>query len=103
MSEAQEAYDLLPAALLPTIPGLYSTQNQDDPVAQLKWFTPDSSWTWYVLEYDPDQGLCFGLVYGHAREFGYFDLAELRNVRGPLGLPIERDLHFTPRPVSQCK
>ena len=27
-------------------------------------------------------------------ELGYVSLVELRNVRGKLGLPIERDLHF---------
>jgi hypothetical protein len=25
---------------------------------------------------------------------GYFSLSELKSVKGPLGLPIERDLHF---------
>ena len=38
----------------------------------------------------------FGLVYGHEREFGYFLLSELEEVRGPHGLPIERDLYFKP-------
>jgi hypothetical protein len=28
-------------------------------------------------------------------ELGYVSLAELASVRGKLGLPIERDLHFT--------
>ena len=36
-----------------------------------------------------------------AKEFGYFTLRELESVRGPLGLPIERDLHFKPRPLKE--
>ena len=29
-------------------------------------------------------------------ELGYVSLRELAEVRGPLGLPLERDLHFAP-------
>ena len=35
----------------------------------------------------------FGLVDGLEAELGYFWLSELTGVRGPLGLPIERDLY----------
>ena len=51
----------------------------------------------------PDTGECFGLVDGHEREFGYFSLPELESVKGPLGLPIERDRFFDPTPISNCK
>lgn len=44
--------------------------------------------------------LFFGLVIGHEPELGYFSVDELEQVRGRLGLPIERDLHFTPAPLS---
>lgn len=97
------AYVFVPDDMADKVPQLYATERDDDPIAVLKFFTPDSSWTWYVTEYDPTQRLCFGLVIGHERELGYFSLDELAEVRGPLGLPIERDLHFQPRPVSQCK
>ena len=84
------------------IPRLYSTENTADPIAVLKFFTPDSSWTWFLTEYDPEQRLAFGLVIGYERELGYFSLEELESIRGPTGLPIERDLHFKPTPVSEC-
>ena len=80
-----------------------ATENQPDPLAMLKYFTPDSSFTFYVVEYDAEQRLCFGLVIGHERELGYFSLEELEQIRGPRGLPIERDLHFEPKPISECK
>ena len=102
-NEQTEAYDLLPAAILPSLPRLYATQHDDDPIVHLKWFTPDSSWTWYVLEYDPQERLCFGLVVGFEREMGYFSLDEVASARGPLGLPVERDLYWQPTPLSQCK
>ena len=94
---------LLPDEIAETLPKLYSTEEEKDPIARVKFFTPDSSWTWYVTEYDPRERLCFGLVHGHEREFGYFSLDELESVKGPLGLPIERDLYWQPKPVSQCE
>ena len=97
-----EAHNLLPESVAKTIPPLYATQHDKDPLVRVKWFTPDSSWTWYVTEYDPADRLCFGLVVGFEREFGNFSLDEIEEVRGPLGLRVERDLHFTPKPASQC-
>jgi len=34
---------------------------------------------------------------------GYFSLSELQSVKGPLGLPIERDLHFEPRSLRELR
>ena len=97
-----DAHVLIPDAMAAELPRLYATQHEDDPVARIKLFTPDSSWTWYVLEFDPDDRLCFGLVIGHERELGYFSIEELEQVRGGLHLPVERDLYFEPKPLSQC-
>ena len=93
---------LLTKALRKQIPSLYSTEDQEDPIVQAKFFTPDSSWTWYVTEFDGED-IFFGYVLGHEAEFGYFSLSELESVRGPLGLPIERDLHFEPTKLSTVK
>ena len=93
-----DAYDYIPAWM--NVPSLYQTEKQDDPLAVAKIFTPDSSWTWYVLEYD-GQDTAFGLVVGHEVELGYFSISEIRDVKGPLGLRIERDLWFRPTPVTQ--
>ena len=73
-----------------------------DALAHVKLFTPDSNWTWYATEYDPEQRLFFGLVIGFEQELGYFTLDELEAARGPLGLPIERELHFEPKPLKDC-
>ena len=97
------AHDLIPAGIAARIPALYTTEHTPDPIVWLKWFTPDANWTWYVTEFDPADELCFGLVDGFEKELGYFSLDELRGVRGPLGLRIERDLHFAPRPLSEVR
>ena len=63
----------------------------------MKFFTPDSSWTWYVFEGEEDaigDWTFFGLVDGHEKELGYFTLSELQEVRGSLRLPVERDMYF---------
>jgi len=93
---------LLTQAIRSKLPPLGSTeaQSHDKLIVQAKFFTPDSSWTWYCLEFDGDDTL-FGLVVGFEVEMGYWSLSELESVRGPLGLPIERDLWFKPTPLSQ--
>jgi len=68
-------------------------------VAQVKFFTPDSNWTWYGVEYDADQRLFYGLVEGFDKELGYFSLDELEEIKGPMGLKIERDRSFSPTPL----
>jgi hypothetical protein len=103
---------LLTKEIRKRLPPIRSTEGAgEEAVAQVKFFTPDSSWTWYAVEGGPvldgdgrevDYEF-FGLVYGLEREFGYFHLSELESVRGPLGLAIERDLYFTPRPLSACE
>src|ERR1700694_3239742 len=71
--------------------------NDHHPVFKL--FTPDAAATWLISEVDPDDpdrlfGLCdLGLGFP---ELGYVSLAEITALRGPLGLPVERDLCFVP-------
>lgn len=61
-----------------------------------------SSWDWWATEFDPKARIFFGLVRGFEVEFGSFSLDELE-ANGcenfPLG-GIERDLYWTPKPLS---
>ena len=74
-----------------------------DAVAYLKLFTPSSSWTWYITEgsQQGDDFLMFGLVDGLEKELGYVSLKELESVKGPMGLPIERDLYWKPKTLKE--
>src|SRR5687767_692798 len=108
---------LLDAESRAKLPPLYSQEGKGlGAIAQVKFFTPDSNWTWYASEgsavdangyYDTNNEkvdfLCFGLVAGHEVELGYFSIAELEDARGPLGLPIERDLYFSPKTLRELK
>ena len=92
---------LLTKELLKKLPLLGANDEVADPTAIVKFFTPDSSWTWYATEYDGEDTF-FGRVDGFEKELGYFSLSELKSVRGMLGLPIERDRWFSPKPLSEC-
>ena len=74
-----------------------------DPLARVKLFNPTGSGSWYIAEYDPKTRIAYGAVNLHEYETGYFSLAELVQFRGQMGLPIERDLHWRPRRLSECE
>lgn len=94
---------LLTQEIRKKLPALYSQENVADPMVQVKFFTPDSNWTWYATEYSPEEQMFFGWVVGFEKELGYFSLRELESARGPMGLAIERDKFFTPMPLSEVK
>jgi hypothetical protein len=112
---------------------------EDDPPVRLKWFTPDSNWTWFVVEGEvvlangrsvwPEEAsvlvekgmgeaivdvLCYGYVVSptslsqgvdpFAGEWGRFSAREIaEQVRGPLGLEVERDEWFRPGTMSEVR
>jgi len=92
---------LLTKEIKKRLPALYSQENVEDPIAQVKFFCPWNQWTWYATEFDGEDTF-FGKVVGHETELGYFSLSELQSVKGRWGLGIERDMHWKPKPLSQC-
>lgn len=94
---------LLPPELRETLPPLYANEELGLAAqALVKFFTPDSNWTWYATEFDGED-IFFGFVIGFEPELGYFSLSELESVRGPMGLPIERDDHFKPKTLQELR
>jgi len=94
---------LLPDEIRAQLPPLYSGEEQGlEAKALVKFFTPDSNWTWYASEFDGEDTF-FGLVSGFEVELGYFSLSELESVHGPLGLPIERDKFFEPTSLRELQ
>lgn len=95
---------LLPRDIAQTLPALYGQEDKgEEALAVVKFFTPWTSWTWYASEYDPEKRLCFGVVVGLEREYGYFSIEELEKIEGPGGLTIERDLYWKPKPLKECR
>lgn len=102
---------LLTQEIRDTLPALYDQDGKGGKaVVHVKFFCPDAGpWTWYATEGEPildESGAeidfqFFGLVHGLEKELGYFNLSELEQVRGPLGLPIERDLYWQPKTLAE--
>jgi len=95
---------LLTEEIRKKLPKLYEQEDKGgDAVAYFKLFTPDSSFSWYITEgsQEGDDFMMFGLVDGLERELGYVSLKELQSVKGPLGLPIERDLYWQPKTLRE--
>ena len=93
---------LLTKEIRKKLPPLYSQEDKgENAIAQVKFFTPDNNWTWYATEFD-GKDLFFGKVIGFETELGYFSLSELQSTKGPLGLHIERDKFFDPKPLKDC-
>jgi len=91
------------------LPPLYSQDEVADPICNLKFFTPDAGWTWYILEggeQEDGDWLFFAKVVSPIvpeGELGYVLLSQLKQVKGALGLSVERDLWWKAKPLSQCK
>ena len=97
-------YEFFPKTVEQLLPPLYSQDGLgEQAIVYVKFFTPDSSWTWYATEYDPAQRLFFGLVFGLEIELGYFSLDELKSATGPLGLHIERDIYWKSKTIAEVR
>ncbi|MCC6894138.1 MAG: DUF2958 domain-containing protein [Anaerolineae bacterium] len=95
--------ELLDGETRAVLPPLYANEKLGlKTIAPVKFFSPDSGWTWYPTEFDGTD-LFFGLVAGFEVELGYFSLSELEAIRGPLGLPIERDLYYQPANLATIR
>lgn len=91
----REAFDQLIANGKEQEP-LKGTHAERDFPPACKLFLPWTSGTWLLTEIDSD-GLAFGLAdlgFG-TPELGYISLDEIWEVRGPGGLRVERDIHWT--------
>ncbi len=104
---------LMTKEVLKKMPALYS--GEDVPLAEkpvaVKFFNPCGAATWYAFEGEPvldDDGnevdyLFFGWVTlgmgPECDEAGYFHLNELKDLKLPFGLHVERDMHMDPGKV----
>lgn len=68
-----------------------------DPEPVVKFFTPDAGATWLIAAmYPDDEDILYGLcdMGVGSPEIGDVSLEELKEIRGKIGLPVERDLGF---------
>ena len=94
--------ELIPQNLLKTIPKLYETEEQNNPIVYIKLFL--DGWTWHITELSIDGDIAFGYVVSpFGAELGYFSLEEIKGIRGSFDLGVERDLSFKPTKLSIIK
>jgi hypothetical protein len=80
------------------VPLLFSQDGAgDDAIAHMKLFHPELGWSWYIMEYDPDENLAFGLVDGYETELGYISFDELTKIR------VLRDTDFEPIKIGKIR
>jgi len=81
-----------------------SQEDVRDPIVICKFFNPCGQSTWWATEYNPKNKEFFGFVNLMGEEFaewGSFSMKELEEIILPFRLKIERDLYFTPQPISK--
>ena len=62
-----------------------------------KFFMPDGAGKWFITDWLPEDDVFFGycsLGNPDFAELGYVSKTELESLRGHLGMPVERDLHW---------
>lgn len=97
---------LLTKELIKKLPKLYETEGkaEDEKMCIAKLFNPTGAGTWYIVEYDEEERLAYGLVeLGYYPELGYFRMEELEKAKLPFGLKIERDRYWKPQPLSEVR
>ena len=70
-------------------------QRDVDHIPVVKFFNPFGAGVWLATELDQGGDIMFGLADIGYPELGSWSLEELRGVRLPFGMGIERDLLFT--------
>jgi hypothetical protein len=76
------------------------TEDEIDFMPVVKLFNPCGGGTWLLTELDPEwPDIAFGLcdLGIGCPEIGSVSIAELESIRFPIGLGIERDIHWKPR------
>lgn len=93
---------LLTKQLRQQLPRLRATLQEADPMVWVKFCLPGFAWVWYAIEFDGEDN-CFGYAVGNSSDLGYFRLSQLRQNSRTLGLPLKRDLDFTPCRLSALR
>jgi len=83
------------------LPSTDEAWEQDDFVCKVKLFNPTGPGTWWIAGYDPDRRVAVGVAEIHEREAGDIWMPELVEFRGVMGLPLERDLYYEPKKLSE--
>lgn len=93
------------------LPTYEQIADEGDPICRVKLFSPSGRYTYYVAAATNYEGQTSPTLTGYvlsplgpdADEWGDAPIGEMANVKGPFGLPIERDIHFKPMRLSEIQ
>lgn len=75
--------------------------NTTDPIVIMELFNPCGAGTWYITEFYPEEECFYAYVTGLGYdEWGYTSLKEMKALKLPFGLSIERDICFQEQQFS---
>ena len=95
--------ELMTREIAEGLPRLYEQDGAEDPIVYVHYFSCVSGWDWWLLEFDGTDE-AFGLVVGYDDELGYFSLKEMVELNRSMGFAVvERDEHFSPKPLSAVR
>ena len=96
---------LLTKDLQKKLPPLYSQEKVADPLVVAHFFNPCGSGDWWITEgqIEGDDYVMFGLCDLGFPELGYVSMNEMQAVKGPFGIGIERDRHWTKKKLSEVR
>ncbi len=86
---------------LPTYDAIPHDKPLDQIVCKVRLFNPTGIGTWHLAAYDPDTRIAWGVCELQEKEVGSFSMDELVAYRGQFGLPIERDLYYSPKTIGE--
>jgi hypothetical protein len=101
-------HKIMPKELSSKVPSLGSQDGKGkDAIVYAKFFDPQGSATWYMTEFDPTTGEAFGYadMFGsgdsQSAEMGYFNVWEIGQTMGKMGIPMERDNYWTEKTINE--
>ncbi len=84
------------------IPQFEMTQDAVDPVVSVLLHMPTLDWTWYVIECNGKDEV-FALEERERAKWGFYNLPQLQDLRGPFGLRVQQVQRYQPLPLSQAR
>ena len=95
--------ELMTREIAEGLPRLYEQDGAEDPTVYVHYFSCVNGWDWWLLEFDGTDE-AFGLAEGYDDELGYFSIKEMAELNRQMGFAaVERDEHFSPKPLSAVR
>ncbi len=84
------------------LPRFETTQGSLDPIVHVLFQMPMLDWTWYVIECNGKNEV-FALEERERAKWGFYNLEELQELRGPFGLRVQRAQRYRSMPLSKAR